>query len=390
MIGLSKRISSLEADGESWDLFYRAKRLQAEGERIADLTIGEHDIGTDATILDAMHRSARGGHTGYPAIGGTKGFKEAIARRASERTGVAAGPENVLVTPGGQSALFASFLAICDPGDSVVFVDPHYATYPGTIRAAGAVPKTVLARPENGFHPLAEDLAAATSGASALLINTPNNPSGAVYDLPTLEGVAETCRTNGLWLISDEVYETQVWEGRHLSPRTLPDMAERTLVVGSMSKSHAMTGSRIGWILGPEKAIEQLANLSIHTTFGVAGYIQDAALFALEQGEELEARIAEPFRRRRAIAEKLLAGSNVAAATPCHGAMYIMLDVRAACDTGIAFARRLLDEERIAAMPGESFGAAAAGHIRVAMTVDDEIFADAFARILRFAERIAA
>ena len=104
----------------------------------------------------------------------------------------------------------------------------------------------------------------------------------------------------------------------------------------------------------------------------------------------MEARIAEPFRRRRAIAEKLLAGSNVAAATPCHGAMYIMLDVRAACDAGTAFARRLLDEERIAAMPGESFGAAAAGHIRVAMTVDDEIFADAFARILRFAERFAA
>jgi len=162
-------------------------------------------------------------------------------------------------------------------------------------------------------------------------------------------------------------------------------MKERTLVIGSMSKSHAMTGSRIGWICGPEGVISNLINLATHTTYGVAGFIQDAAKFALEQGEAFEEKVAAPFRRRREIARDLLQGQNLVKLIPAGGAMYLMLDIRATGMSGDDFAAGLLDQELIAVMPGESFGEASAGHIRVAMTIPDDQFKDAFARLLKFA-----
>jgi arginine:pyruvate transaminase len=192
-----------------------------------------------------------------------------------------------------------------------------------------------------------------------------------------------------MWLISDEVYDSQVWEGRHLSPRALPGMAERVLVVGSMSKSHAMTGSRVGWIVGPEAAIDALAVLATHTTYGVPGFVQDAAEYALSRGAGFEAEVAAPFRRRRDIAMALVGGQDVVRAVPAGGAMYVMLDIRATGLSGEVFSDRLLDAARIAVMPGESFGAAAAGHVRVALTIPDDAFAAAFGRILTFAAELA-
>jgi len=252
----------------------------------------------------------------------------------------------------------------------------------------GPATEPVPARPEDGFQPRAEDIEAklaANPGARTLMINSPNNPTGAVYSPETLAGIAEVCRAHDLWLISDEVYDAQIWEGAHLSPRALPGMADRTLVVGSMSKSHAMTGSRVGWVIGPEAAIEALIQLSTHTTYGVPGYIQDAAAYALAQGPEVEAEVGAPFARRRAITLDLLAGQQVVRAVPPEGAVYVMLDIRATGLSGEAFAGALLDAEGIAVMPGESFGAAAAGHVRVAMTVGDAAYADALTRLLAFA-----
>ena len=190
-------------------------------------------------------------------------------------------------------------------------------------------------------------------------------------------------------LISDEVYDTQVWSGTHQSPRALPGMAERTLVVGSMSKSHAMTGSRLGWVVGPEPVIDAITLLATNTTYGVPAYIQDAALFALAEGEAFEAEIAAPFRRRRQIGQDILARQNVLRPVPSSGAMYLMLDVRGTGMDGIRFASALLASERIAVMPGESFGASSAGHIRVAMTIADAGFAEALTRLTAFAARCA-
>lgn len=390
---LANRLMNITGGGaDGWDVFYRARRMKAEGAPVLELTIGEHDVRTHPDILAAMDRAATGGHTGYAVVPGTAALRRAVATRIADRTGVPTGPENILITPGGQAALFAAHMAVCDEGDRALFIDPYYATYPGTIRAAGAVPIAVAAHPENGFQPDPADIdAAATTatGAKSLMVNSPNNPTGVIYSRDTLEGIAEVCRKHGLWLISDEVYDTQVWDGAHLSPRALPGMADRTLVVGSMSKSHAMTGSRIGWVCGPREVIDHLTTLATHTNYGVAGFVQDAAEFALGQGQTPEEAVAAPFRRRRDMTLDMIAQQNLVRAVPPQGAMYTMLDIRATGLSGEDFANRLLDAELIAVMPGESFGAAAAGHIRVAMTIPDDDYREALGRVLRFAQTLA-
>ena len=383
----SQRITTLLGGGsDGWDVFNRARQMIADGMPVTELTIGEHDIRTAAPILQDMHRAAMAGHTGYAAVPGTAHLRDFVAQRVQSRTGVPTTRANVMITPGGQSALFAAHAAVCDPGDTALYLDPYYATYPGTLRAVSAKPVCIQTRVEDAFQPRASDIAAHAKGAKSLLINSPNNPTGVVYSHATLDGIAQVCIDNDLWLISDEVYDTQVWEGMHISPRALPGMADRTLVVGSMSKSHAMTGSRCGWIVGPEDMIEHLINLATHTTYGVPGFIQDAAAFALNQGEALEAEVAEPFRRRRAIAKDVLAGQNAVALVPAQGAMYLMLDVRSTGMSGEGFANALLDAHHIAVMPGESFGQAAAGHIRVAMTIEDGAFEAALRTLCEFAE----
>jgi len=375
MPALSQRITTLNGDGsDGWDVFYRARAMIAAGVPVTELTIGEHDIGTDPSILRAMYDSARDGHTGYAIVPGISALRDEVAARVEAQSGVPTSRENVLITPGGQAGLFAAHMAVCSPGDVGLIVDPYYATYPGVVRSAGAVPRVVATRSSQGFLPERTALEQASEGAASLLINTPNNPTGAVYPRHTLQDIADVVTVRDMWLISDEVYDSQVWEGAHLSPRALPHMAERTLVIGSMSKSHAMTGSRIGWIVGPQEVITCLVDLATNTTYGVPGYIQDAALFALRAGAELELQVAEPFRRRRAIAERVLAMQDLVRMIPAQGAMYVMLDIRGTGMSGEDFANALLDAHHIAVMPGESFGASAAGHVRVAMTLEDSRF----------------
>jgi arginine:pyruvate transaminase len=387
----SRRISTLNGDSadDGWGLFNLARKRKAAGARIIELTQGEHDIGTDARILAAMHEATSRGVTGYSPVAGMAKLRETIAKRLTERTGVPTTPDHVQITPGGQAGLFAAHIAACDPGDHALYIDPHYATYPGTLRAVGAIPVAVEARSADGFQPRAAAIAAKAEGAKSLLINSPNNPTGAVYSSETIAGIAGAVRDHDLWLISDEVYDTQVWQGSHLSPRALPDMAGRTLVVGSMSKSHAMTGSRLGWVVGPPDVIENITFLANATTYGVPGFVQEAGLHALSLGTDFEEEIAAPFRRRRAIVQRLVAGQNVVRAIPAQGAMYTMLDIRATGLSGEEFGRRLLDEESIAVMPGESFGQASAGHLRLALTVEDALLEDAVTRLLRLAATLA-
>ena len=388
---LSQRITTLNGGGsDGWGVFYRARQMIAEGTAVTELTIGEHDIRTHPSILAAMDRAATGGHTGYAMVPGIAALRDTVAARIQARTGVPTTRDNILITPGGQAALFAAHMAVCDPGDTALYIDPYYATYPGTIRAAGARPRAIVTRAADAFLPRPEALAQAAPGATSLLINSPNNPTGVVYDRATLAHVAQTCQDHDLWLISDEVYDTQVWEGEHLSPRALPGLADRTLVIGSMSKSHAMTGSRCGWIAGPPEAIERLIDLATNTTYGVPGFVQDAAVFALTAGDELEAEIAAPFRRRRQLAHAILAQQSCVGLIPSQGAMYLMLDIRATGLDGEGFATALLETHHIAVMPGESFGSAAAGHIRVAMTIEDDAFAAALSRLCTFAADLAA
>ncbi|MEP5632167.1 MAG: aminotransferase class I/II-fold pyridoxal phosphate-dependent enzyme [Tateyamaria sp.] len=388
---LSKRITSLTGGGsDGWDVFLKARRMIADGTPVTELTIGEHDIRTAAPILQAMHNSAMDGHTGYAMVPGTDALRDLVAKRTQDRTGVPTTRDNVLITPGGQSALFGAHAAACDPGDTALYIDPYYATYPGTIRGVSAIPRSIATRAEDAFQPRASDIEAAAKGAASLLINSPNNPTGTVYSRATLSGIAEVCRRHDMWLISDEVYDSQVWEGEHLSPRALPGMVDRTLVVGSMSKSHAMTGSRCGWLIGPSEAISNLITFATHTTYGVPGFVQDASVFALAQGDRFEAEVGAPFQRRRAIAQDVLEQQNTVGLIPAQGAMYLMLDIRATGMTGDAFADALLEREHIAVMPGESFGSSAAGHLRVAMTIEDSAFKSALETLCAFARTCAA
>jgi len=383
----SKRIAAITGNGsDGWGVFYKARTIMAQGIHITELTIGEHDIRTDPVILEAMYDAAKGGATGYALITGIPELRAEVATRITAQTGVETTSKNVMITPGGQAGLFAAHMAACDPGDIGVFIDPYYATYPTTLRAASVTPFAISAHAENAFCPTYSDLNTAPAGAKSLLVNSPNNPTGTIYDDKTMNDIARFVRERDMWLVSDEVYDTQIWEGRHTSFRAMEGMAERTMVVGSLSKSHAMTGSRLGWVIAPEHMIEMINDLATNTTYGVAGFVQQAGLCALRLGPEFEAQIAAPFRRRRDIALNILRDFQDIGVVPPKGAMYMMLDLRKTGLSGEEFALRLLDERHIAVMPGESFGQAAAGHIRVALTIADDAFAIAFREVCKFAQ----
>jgi arginine:pyruvate transaminase len=371
---------------DGWSLYYRARAMKAAGEPVEMLTIGDHDIKTDPSILDAMKASMDAGNLGYSGVMGSDALREAIARRVSGRTAIGAARENIIVTPGGQAALFASLMATIDPGQSCIVLDPFYATFAQTVRSASGREILVETPADQGFQPdIAAIERALEPDTRAILINSPNNPTGQVYDRDRLEALAELCRRRGLWLISDELYDCQVHDGDYLSARDLPGMADRCLVVGSLSKSHAMTGSRLGWVVGPAEVVARIGELATTTTYGIPGFIQDAGLYALTRAQAVEADIAARYRRRAQAALAAIGNEPGVRAVPPQGGMYLMLDIRETGLSGDEFAARLLGAECIAVMPGESFGKAAAGHLRVALTVPEAELTAALRRIAAFA-----
>ncbi|MFT6776049.1 MAG: arginine:pyruvate transaminase [Paracoccaceae bacterium] len=376
----------LEGRGDGWEILARARELHAMGDPALNLCVGEHDEPTPPEIIGAMNASAVGGHTGYAGLMGIPPLRAAIAARVTERQGMPCDPSQVIVTGGGQGALFGAMNAVLDPGDVCVIIDPYYTPYPGTVRAAGGVPRVCRADASRGFQPDAATLEAACIGAKALLINTPNNPTGAIYGPETLAMIADICIRHDLWLITDEVYDGMAFGRTHLSPAALPGMAERTIVIGSMSKSFAMCGFRCGWAAGPAAIIRLMGDLALNVAYGLPGFIQDAAAFALGQGAAIEDRITGTFERRHALAMAALADAKAVKAGASEGAMYVMIDIRATGMTGREFAHELIERERIAVMPGESFGEAAAGHVRATLTLPDDQLVIALTRLAAFAE----
>ena len=385
----SNRISSITNGGsDGWEIFYKARQMVSSGIDVIELSIGEHDIGTDPAILKSMNKAALNGHTGYALVPGLEDLRSLVANRTEKKTGIRTTLENVIITPGGQSALFAAHMAVLDKGETASYIDPFYATYPTTIRSVGAIEKRIVTRAENYFQPTFEQLDSATKKTKSLLINSPNNPTGMVYNEATIKSICDVAKKNNLWIISDEVYDTQIWAGKHISPREIENMTERTLVVGSLSKSHAMTGSRLGWLLGPKEIIAKAIDLATNMTYGVPGFIQHAGIFALEQGKEFEEKISSPFNRRRKLALDILKDFPNLNHIPPQGGMYVMLNIRNTGMSGTSFAHKLLDTEKIAVMPGESFGEAASGHIRISLTLADKKFEETFRRICKFASHL--
>ncbi|MCR4267728.1 pyridoxal phosphate-dependent aminotransferase [Nitratireductor sp. ZSWI3] len=388
----SARISGIVPSGKNgWEVHFAALARKQAGEDIIMLSVGDHDFDTPEGTVEACVEAVRGGFHHYTQLPGLPRLREGLARLSSECTGVSTTADEILVTIGGQGALYAAFQAVLDPGAHAVIVSPYYATYPGTVRAAGGRFTEIETHAENGFEPKLDEIEAALEADTrAILINSPNNPTGAVYSRATIERIAEICRERDLWLLSDEVYWTIRAEAEHISPRALAGMKERTLVINSLSKSHGMTGWRIGWLTGPADMIAVMTNLNLVATYGLPDFISRAAIAAVENGYGV-AEIAERYGKRRSAFLDAIRGMNGVTVRGSQGGMYVMLDIRAVEADSEKFAWDLLAAENVAVMPGASFGAAANGHIRISMCQDEALLGEAARRLRRFVgERLGA
>lgn len=380
----SSRISGITPSGkDGWEVHFAAwQRLEA-GEDIIMLSVGDHDFHTPTETVEAGIAALRAGHHHYTQLPGIPALREAMARISTRCTGIETSPEQVIATPGGQASLYAAVQGVLDPGDHAIVVAPYYATYPGTFRAAGADFTVVETRATDGFQPDAKAIEAAVRpNTRAMLINTPNNPTGAVYTRESLEDIADICRRHDLWLLSDEVYWT-LGDSEHLSPRALPGMDKRTLVINSMSKSHGMTGWRLGWLTGPQELITLLVSLNLVTTYGLTDFVSRAAIEALNNDYGVE-QIATLYAGRRRLFLDAVRGMNNVTVRGSEGGMYAMLDISAVDPDDEKFAWAFLDRENVGVMPGSSFGDAAAGHIRISLCQPEPILLEAAERLRRF------
>jgi arginine:pyruvate transaminase len=342
----SNRLSGIVPAGKNgWEVHFAAWKRKEAGEPIIMLSVGDHDFDTPSETVEACVAAVRAGHHHYTQLPGVPRLREAMAKISTRCTGVETRAAEVLVTPGGQLALYAGVQGTLDRGDHAVVVAPYYATYPGTFRAAEADFTVVEAEAVDGFQPRASAIEAALKpNTKVILLNTPNNPTGAVYSRESLEAIAKLCVKHDLWLLSDEVYWT-LGGGHHISPRALPGMAERTLVINSMSKSHGMTGWRIGWLTGPEDLITLLINLNLVSTYGLPDFVSRAAIEALENDWGV-AEIARIYDTRRTAFLDAIRGVNGVTVRGSEGGMYVMLDVRVIDPDDEHFAWGFLNTER--------------------------------------------
>ncbi len=374
----------------AWSVHFDAVRQRVQGRDVLLLTVGDPDQSPPEAVIAATIAALQNHKTGYSPIIGLPELRAAIAARVERRSGTPTAMEHVAVVPGTQAGLYAALQCLAGPGDEVIAMEPTYATYEAVAAAAGARLVTVPLRPESGFHPDLAALAAAVTPRTRLLwINSPHNPTGAVFTRAEIETIAALARRHDLWLLSDEVYEDLAFARPHLSPRSLPGMAGRTVVVSSLSKSHAMPGFRLGWIVGPAPLVPHLFNLLLCMLYGGPPFIQQGALKALEADLPEAAALAEDYRRRAALFSGILAEAPRCRVIPPEGGMFVLLDVRGTGLGSEAFARRLLEEEGVAVLPCDGFGPSAIGHLRLALTAADARLAEAGRRIVRLARRLA-
>lgn len=370
-----------------WSLHIRARQLKASGANVIELTIGEPDLPPDRALLDECQRAMDTGRYRYSNGRGEPAVLAALAEKYRRRRADVT-KENVLCFPGTQTALFAVMLGLAETGDGVIVGDPLYATYEGVIRATGAHPVFVPLRPSSGFRMRAEDLeSVVTPECRVLLLNTPHNPTGAVLTAAEIAAIGKVARRHDLWIVCDEVYEELVFGGTFASPFDNPDLAERTVVVSSISKSHAAPGFRSGWAVGPAEFTRRLLPVSETMLFGQQPFIADMTAYALTHDIDTARQMREAYSRRAGlIVDGLTCAAGVKVLRPEAG-MFALIDVSDTGLSGEAFAWTLLEEEGVAAMPGSSFGRQAEGFLRVSLTVPDQDIDEACRRIAATAER---
>lgn len=388
---LAKRLARTPQAGQSsWIIHDIAVEQKRMGRDVLLLTIGDSDFDTPPEVVQAAMDSLQDGRTHYTSSAGELHLREAIARRHSDSLGREIAPEQVIVTIGAQNALLTTALCLIDPGDEIIVPEPMYSTYPGTLAAAGGVTVNVPCPAENGFHPVAETIAAAvTERTVAIFLATPNNPTGAIYSREELTAIGEICREHDLWLVSDEVYGALTYKREHLSPAALPGLADRTVTISSLSKSHAMTGWRLGWMIAPPQLAPEAVIQAGYITYGVPTFVQDAAVTALELAPDGMSELRERYHaRQRIFCDRLQNTPGLITSEP-EGGMFVMLDIRNTGMTGHDFAAGLLERHGVAILPADAFGPSATGYLRVNLGVDDAALATAASRIRDYALSLA-
>jgi arginine:pyruvate transaminase len=387
----SSRVSRIAGKGvQAWQIHREALRRKAAGEDVILLSVGDPDQTPPSSIIDATIDALRRGRTGYTPSGGFPEIRAAIAARFARQTGQPCTADNVIAVPGAQAGLFCALQCLVEPGDEVVVGEPMYATYEAAAGAAGAAVITVPLRAETGFHLDFDALERAiTSRTRVLWLNSPHNPTGAVMSRREIEMAGELCRQHDLWLLSDEVYAGLAFARPHLSPWALPGMSRRTVVVSSLSKSHAIPGFRFGWVIGPAEIAKHLSNLLFCMLFGGPPFIQDGVLTALRNDLPEAAAACESYRHRAVLLARVLAGAPGCNALLPEGGMFVLFDVRGSQHSAEDFAYRLLDEESVAVMPCDGFGAGAAGYLRISLSSSEARLEEAGHRIVRFARKLA-
>jgi len=379
MSGLSQRVRALKPSA-TVTINAKAQALRRQGVDLIALTAGEPDFDTPPHVKEAAWRAIQAGKTKYAPPGGIPELREALAEKFRRDNGLEVSPQQTVVTVGGKGALFNIFQAILDPGDEVIVLSPYWVSYPEMARFAGGVVREVATRPETGFIPDPEEVARAlTPKTKALVVNSPNNPTGAVYPREVLEALARLAQDRGFYLISDEIYEHLIYEGEHFSPGRIAP--ESTITVNGAAKAYAMTGWRIGFACGPLEVIQALEAVNSQSVSSPDTIAQWATLEALTQWDASQAFIEHARTAYRARRDLLWEGLNaLGLPTPKpQGAFYLLPEVSRIDPNELKAAERLLEAARVAVIPGTDF--AAPHHLRLSYATSEEALREALKRI---------
>jgi aspartate aminotransferase len=363
----------------------KAKRLKAEGLDVCDFSVGEPDFVTPAHIREAAKDALDAGMTKYAPTAGLPALRDHIAAKLRSENGLSCTADQILVTTGGKQALYNSMMATLNPGDEVVIPAPYWVTYPEIVKLAGATPVPVPTTSAAGFKLTAQQLEAAiTPRTRAMILNSPANPTGAVYTRAELEALAEVILDHDLMVVADEIYEKLIYDGEaHVSLAGLdPRLEDRTLTCNGFSKAYAATGWRLGYVAGPKPVIQAATAIQSHSTSGANTFAQYGAITALTGPQDAIVHMRETFRTRR---ELIVAEVSAIPGVECRkpeGAFYAFPDIASTGLDSLTFCERLLDEQYVAAVPGGAFGADA--HIRLSYATDMETIKRGIARLRAF------
>jgi len=390
---VSARLAAI-AESATLAVDAKAKALKAQGRPVIGFGAGEPDFPTPADVVEVAAAACRDPRNHrYTPAGGLPEMKAAVVAKTARDSGYEVSPDQVLVTNGGKQAVYTAFAALCDPGDEVILPAPYWTTYPEAVRLAGGVPVEVFAGEDQGYLVTVEQLEAArTPRTKVLLFCSPSNPTGAVYDEAQVRAIGEWALEHGVWVVTDEIYEHLLYDGATAPsvPVVVPELADRTLVLNGVAKTYAMTGWRVGWLIGPRDVVRAGTNLQSHLTSNVADVSQRAAVAALEGSLDAVAHMREAFdRRRRTMVEMLSAIDGVECPTP-RGAFYAYPSVKALMGrtirgrvptTSAELATLLLEEAEVAVVPGEAFGPT--GYLRLSYALGDDDLVEGVTRIQR-------